>query len=314
METLEESVETSTQLLEDITLARKLVKNKQVMAPTGKLLYIIQRNNVEELEKRKEECEKTCGNTWHIDHCDGPEGHGRRLSLNRRLADEKMTVINNLTISDSSFYAFHMQHNAVKEFGMQILSGAGKAVALSVVKASEEDEAKEETASSGGRKASGAVWAKTMAAVAVVTMLSVIGIMLLAIHASALQRLMDALMALSAGALFGAAFIHILPEAIAFYSEYGQMELALCMIFTAGFVVAMVLEMFLEVCISKVGGGSSHGHHHHAPLSGRSSALKLLSPAQQATSSEHTPSSAAFVDVETPGGSSDLVEQKKQTG
>lgn len=304
-EALEMSIEESLILLEDITLPRKLVKPNQVMAPSDNLLYIIQRNNAAELEKAKEECEAE-GNTWHIDHCDGPEGHGDHGDHgdHRRLADEVMLV--NLTITNPSFYALHLQHNAIEECGMQIISAQGSIVEFALVQAEEEEG---EGASGGVRKATGAVWGKTLAAVTVVTLLSILGILLLALRPSVLQKLMDALIALSAGALFGAAFIHILPEAIEFYSEYGQMDLTLCMIFTTGFVVAMIVEMFLEVCVARV-GGVGHGHGHNAPISARASAIKLLSPANAASGDVVE----GFADTETPRTtmeSSDPATKKK---
>jgi zinc transporter ZupT len=139
-----------------------------------------------------------------------------------------------------------------------------------------------------------------MLAVFIVAILSVVGILLMSIREDLLQKLMDALMALSSGALFGAAFIHILPESIEFYSVYGQMDLSLCLIFTAGFVGAMILEMLLEVSLSKISGGAHH-HHHQPRLSGRQSLIKALSPANtnDAGSGDAT---SAFADVETPSG------------
>ncbi|TMW56662.1 hypothetical protein Poli38472_006672 [Pythium oligandrum] len=306
-EALEDSVLMASTLLEDVTLARKVVKSKQEMAPTTKLLYVIQRNNAEELEKLKAECEATAGNTWHIDHCDGPDGHGRR----RRLADSKMTV--NLTVVDTGFYALHMQHNAYKEFGLQILNAKNQPVKVALSKESEDEDSEEKSSSSGSKKVSGAVWGKTMAAVTVVCLLSVVGILLLSIRSAMLNRLMDAFIALSSGALFGAAFIHILPEAIEFSSEYGQMDLKLAMYFTVGFVVAMIVEMLLEVAIGQVDGGDHHDHHnHHLPLSGRSSALKLMSPQAASQSAPVTTdgvsNSPAFVDMENAAdGKSSIV-------
>ncbi|GLD99476.1 hypothetical protein PINS_up008195 [Pythium insidiosum] len=286
LDVLEASVERATSLVEDLTLPRKLVKPGQVLAPSANVLYIIQRNDADKLQQLKDECEKTPGNVWHIDHCDGPDGHGRRR---RRLADASpsavMTV--NLTISETALYAMHRQQN----FEVRILNRAsGAVVSPRLEKLHRENEADEQSHSHSHatpRKASWKVWLKTMAAVGVVTLLAVIGLVLLMIRESLLQRLMDALVALSAGALFGAAFIHILPESIEFFDPYGQMNLTLSMIFTTGFVGAMVIEMFLEVLVARVGGGDGHhGHNHghsHGRISPRASALKLLSPAVNST-------------------------------
>ncbi|KAF1787216.1 Zinc/iron permease [Phytophthora cactorum] len=232
LEDLEASVDKSTLLLEDVTLPRNLVKASRDMAPTDQLLYVVQRNNAEELAALQAECEANPNNTWHIDHCDGSGGHS-----SRRLATEPMTV--NLVVDEAGYYAFHMQHNAIEEFGMQVLDAEGQ---------------------------------ETMAAVAIVAVLSIVGILLLILRINVLTKVMDAMIALSAGALFGAAFLHVLPESIEFYSEYGQMDLTLSMMFTIGFVVAMVVEMALELWVSIV-GGESHTHA-HLPTS-----MRLSSPA-----------------------------------
>ncbi|KAG3167772.1 hypothetical protein PI126_g3657 [Phytophthora idaei] len=245
LEDLEASVDKSTLLLEDVTLPRNLVKASRDMAPTDQLLYVVQRNNAEELAAFQAECEANPNNTWHIDHCDGSGGHS-----SRRLATEPMTV--NLVVDEAGYYAFHMQHNAIEELGMQRNHKTKK--------------------TSSARSATASVWAKTMAAVAIVAVLSIVGILLLILRINVLTKVMDAMIALSAGALFGAAFLHVLPESIEFYSEYGQMDLTLSMMFTIGFVVAMVVEMALELWVSIV-GGESHTHA-HLPTS-----MRLSSPA-----------------------------------
>ncbi|ETP24164.1 hypothetical protein F441_02796 [Phytophthora nicotianae CJ01A1] len=259
-EDLEASVDKSTSLLEDVTLPRNVVKASRDMAPTDQLLYVVQRNNAEELAALQAECEANPNNTWHIDHCDGADGHGRRL------ASEPMTV--NLVVDEAGYYAFHMQHNAIEEFGMQVLDAEGQEVGIVLTMAGEE----EDEGTSAARSASTSVWVKTMAAVAIVAVLSIVGILLLILRINVLTKVMDAMIALSAGALFGAAFLHVLPESIEFYSEYGQMDLTLSMMFTVGFVVAMVVEMALELWVSIV-GGESHTHAHLPTLSSPVNAL-----------------------------------------
>ncbi|KAL3659225.1 hypothetical protein V7S43_015803 [Phytophthora oleae] len=285
LEDLEASVDASTLLLEDVSLPRNLVKAERDMAPTDQLLYVVQRNNAEELAALQAECEANPNNTWHIDHCDGSGGHS-----SRRLASEPMTV--NLVVDEAGYYAFHMQHNAIEEFAMQVFDSEGQEVGVALTIA--EEEAEEEKTSSA-RKASGAVWAKTMAAVAIVALLSIVGIFLLILRINMLTKIMDAMIALSAGALFGAAFLHVLPESIEFYSEYGQMDLTLSMMFTVGFVVAMVVEMALELWVSMVQGES---HTHHLPTS-----MRLSSPANalaDATSKQSgTPETGDYV-AESP--------------
>ncbi|OWZ15715.1 Zinc (Zn2)-Iron (Fe2) Permease [Phytophthora megakarya] len=267
LEELEASVEKASSLLDDVTLPRNVVKASRDMAPTDQLLYVIQRNNAEELAELQAECEAN-NNTWHIDHCDEAGAHTRRL------ASEPMTV--NLVVDEAGYYAFHMQHNAIEEFGMEVTDSDTREVGISLTIA-EEEEADEGTSSS--RKASAAVWWKTMAAVAIVAILSIVGILLMILRITVLTKVMDAMIALSAGALFGAAFLHVLPESIEFYSEYGQMDLTLSMMFTVGFVVAMVVEMALELWVSTVQDGASHSHH--LPTS-----MPLSSPAEAATKSD----------------------------
>ncbi|KAG7388988.1 hypothetical protein PHYPSEUDO_011451 [Phytophthora pseudosyringae] len=263
LEDLEASVDKSTLLLEDVSLPRNLVKASRDMAPTDELLYVVQRNNAEELAELQAACEANPNNTWHVDHCDGSGGHSGR----RRLASEPMTV--SLVVDEAGYYAFHMQHNALEEFGMQVLGADGQEVGVALTIAEEAEAADEGTSSA--RKASAAVWAKTMIAVAIVALLSIVGILLMILRINALTKVMDAMIALSAGALFGAAFLHVLPESIEFYSTYGQMDLTLSMMFTLGFVVAMVVEMALELSVSLVQGGGSHTH---LPTS-----MRLSSPA-----------------------------------
>ncbi|KAF4134949.1 ZIP Zinc transporter [Phytophthora infestans] len=289
-EELEASVDKSTALLEDVTLPRNVVKASRDMAPTDQLLYVVQRNNAEELAALQAECEANPNNTWHGDHCDGPGAHGRRL------ASEPMTV--NLVVDEAGYYALHMQHNAIEEFGMQVLDAEGQQVdvALSIAAEEEEDEG-----TSTARSATSAVWAKTMAAVAIVALLSIVGILLLILRINVLHKVMDAMIALSAGALFGAAFLHVLPESIEFYSEYGQMNLTLSMMFTIGFVVAMVVEMALELWVSIV-GGESHSHTHLPTSMPLNSPANVLSEA--AGKQSGTPETGDYnAEVTTPAPS-----------
>ncbi|KAF1319124.1 Zinc-iron permease, partial [Globisporangium splendens] len=297
---LEESVELANQLLEDVTLARRSVKNGGVMAPTTKLLYVIVRNNIEELQRLQAECEATAGNIWHIDHCDGPDGHSRRLG--RQLADQVLAAVN-LTIDAPGHFALHMQHNAVEEFAMRIIDHQGVTVDPLVFLGSDESESSETTKAT--RTASGSIWIKTMGAVAVVTIISVIGIFFLLVKASLLEKLMDAFVALSAGALFGTAILHILPESIEFHSEYGQMNLTICTVFIAGFMIAMIVEMLLELSIGNFSDDGVEVHHHHQlPASGEKEMTKMLSPStpsQQDRTSHQPFTDASATEMETVG-------------
>jgi zinc transporter ZupT len=254
-EEIEKSIETANTLLEDVTLPRKVLKKNQVLVPSSKLLYILARSNTEELAKLQEECEATPGNTWHIDHCDGLDGHSRLLK-------ESSISLFNVTILEDGFYALHMQHQAIKEFGMRILNDESEAIEpIILVGEKDNDNVKDNNNKSAGKRASAAIWAKTMGAVTVVALLSLLGIFLLLLKRSVLQDFIDAFIAISAGALFGAAFMHILPESIEFYNEYGQMDMHICGLFTAGFMTAMVLEMLLEIAVNRLDGEQVHAHH-----------------------------------------------------
>ncbi|KAE8980452.1 hypothetical protein PR003_g24329 [Phytophthora rubi] len=68
-EDLELSVEKAALLLHDVSLPRNLVKASRDMAPTDQLLYVVQRNNAEELAALQTECEANPNNTWHVDDC-----------------------------------------------------------------------------------------------------------------------------------------------------------------------------------------------------------------------------------------------------
>ncbi|CAI5739183.1 unnamed protein product [Hyaloperonospora brassicae] len=272
LEDLEASIDQTSLLLDNVALPRQLVKASRAIVPTDQLLYIIQRNNADELAALRVECEANPNNTWHIDHCDGSVGHSHR-----RLA--AMAI--NLVVNQTGYYAFHMQHNAIEEFGMQVRDKDGREVEFEL--ASEADASGEIETSTPNRKASASVWGKTMGAVAIVAILSIVGIFLLILRISALDKMMDAMVALSAGALFGAAFLHILPESIEFYSEYGQMDLTLSSMFTFGFVVAMVVEMALELWMSKVQTSDADTN---LPSSARLSSSMNETPAKQSEISE----------------------------
>ncbi|KAG3243589.1 hypothetical protein PI124_g11609 [Phytophthora idaei] len=238
LEDLEASVDKSTLLLEDVTLPRNLVKASRDMAPTDQLLYVVQRNNAEELAAFQAECEANPNNTWHIDHCDGSGGHS-----SRRLATEPMTV--NLVVDEAGYYAFHMQHNAIEELGMQVLDAEGQEVGVALTLAEEPQDEKNvvgqecygvRVGQDDGRRGH---------------------------RGSAFD---------CRHPLADSPYQRPHEESIEFYSEYGQMDLTLSMMFTIGFVVAMVVEMALELWVSIV-GGESHTHA-HLPTS-----MRLSSPA-----------------------------------
>ncbi len=95
-----------------------------------------------------------------------------------------------------------------------------------------------------------AVWLWTMGAVVFVSLLSLLGIITLTLRQDLLQQALLVLVALSAGALFGDAFLHLLPEqakSLGFTVESGFLVLL-------GVVVFFAIERYM------------HWHHCHSSL------------------------------------------------
>lgn len=85
-----------------------------------------------------------------------------------------------------------------------------------------------------------------------ISLLAFVGALVLFLKEKLLNRILLFLVALSAGALLGGAFLHLIPEAIV---EAGLQESGLLKIFLfllLGFCIFFVLEQFI------------HWHHHHA--------------------------------------------------
>ena len=58
------------------------------------------------------------------------------------------------------------------------------------------------------------IWIYTLTSVFIVSIISLIGILTLSIKTEKLQKILIYMIAFSAGALLGDAFIHLLPEAV----------------------------------------------------------------------------------------------------
>ena len=97
---------------------------------------------------------------------------------------------------------------------------------------------------------SGAVWARTLVAVAAVSALSLVGAGTLLLKRETLQRILFFLISFAAGALLGDAFLHIVPEIAE--SETG-FDLTASYSLLAGVVIFFILEKVL------------HWHHAHMP-------------------------------------------------
>lgn len=81
-------------------------------------------------------------------------------------------------------------------------------------------------------------WAYAIASVLVVSLVSLIGIFTLAIKEKRLRRIIIYLVSLSAGALLGGAFIHLIPEGIEAYDS----SIFFFMLILAGMLLFFILE------------------------------------------------------------------------
>jgi zinc and cadmium transporter len=98
------------------------------------------------------------------------------------------------------------------------------------------------------------IW--SLASVAVVSLLSLSGIIVLSLKGSALQRVLLLLVSFSAGALFGDAFIHLIPEAV---GDYGA-SLTVSLSLIAGIAAFFVLEKFVQWRHCHVPTSKEHPH------------------------------------------------------
>lgn len=93
------------------------------------------------------------------------------------------------------------------------------------------------------------VWLYTLVSVMLVSLISFIGVVTLSMNAERLKQILIYLVSLSAGALFGDAFIHLLPEIV----EETGWELTTSLSIMGGILTFFVLEKIL------------HWHHYHLP-------------------------------------------------
>jgi|TARA_Y100000310_G_scaffold315797_1_gene366773 zinc and cadmium transporter len=94
------------------------------------------------------------------------------------------------------------------------------------------------------------VWIYTLVSVALVSLLSLVGILTLSIKVENLKKFLIYMISFSAGALLGDAFIHLLPEVI---NEFG---------FGLNISIYILLGIGISFIIEKV----IHWHHFHFPL------------------------------------------------
>ncbi|MFH1456109.1 MAG: ZIP family metal transporter [archaeon] len=95
------------------------------------------------------------------------------------------------------------------------------------------------------------VWFATLLSVIIVSILSLIGVLALAFKEKFLKKILLYLVSFAAGALFGDAFIHLIPEAV---EEIG-LGLMFSLSILAGILVFFILEKFI------------HWRHCHVPTS-----------------------------------------------
>lgn len=95
------------------------------------------------------------------------------------------------------------------------------------------------------------IWLYSLGSVLIVSLISLAGILTFSLNKKKLKKIVLFLVSFSAGALFGDAFIHLLPEAVA---EYG-FKLSISIYLILGILVFFILEKFI------------HWRHCHIPTS-----------------------------------------------
>jgi len=93
------------------------------------------------------------------------------------------------------------------------------------------------------------IWLYSLISVLIVSLISLIGVLTLALNIDKLKRILLYMISLSAGALIGDAFIHLLPEA----AETTGLTSAVSLYIISGIVVSFVMEKII------------HWRHCHVP-------------------------------------------------
>lgn len=114
-------------------------------------------------------------------------------------------------------------------------------------------------------------WVYALAAVAVVSIVSLIGALALSLPGLRSHRFLLILVALAAGTLVGDAFLHLIPEASHAWERAGLSAMGLWVI--AGFLAFFVLEVVLrarhahtELAGAEDGHAHGHAHGHAEPV------------------------------------------------
>jgi len=86
-------------------------------------------------------------------------------------------------------------------------------------------------------------WAYSLGSVVLVSLISLVGLATLGVKSAFLKKVVLFLVSFSAGALFGDAFIHLLPEAV---EEAGGFGLSISLSIIAGIGVFFIVEKFIR--------------------------------------------------------------------
>ena len=125
-----------------------------------------------------------------------------------------------------------------------------------------------------GRSGRCVAWIPTLAAVGVVSLVSMVGALALTLKGLRSHRVLLFLVAVAAGTLVGDAFFHLIPQASHAWEERGLATMGLYAV--GGFVLFFLLEVLvrarhshLERAEPSIHGhdhGHEHGIDHHAPI------------------------------------------------
>ena len=113
-------------------------------------------------------------------------------------------------------------------------------------------------------------WTYALVSVAVVSIISLVGVFTLSLSRERLQRITLYLVAFAVGGLFGNTFIHLLPEAF----QHSESTTMTSLLIVTGIMIFFVLEKFLRWRHCHV--TSEHHHHPMATLNIVSDALHNL--------------------------------------
>jgi len=100
------------------------------------------------------------------------------------------------------------------------------------------------------------VWFNSLISVFIVSILSLVGIFTLAVKKDNLEKALLFFVSFSAGALFGGAFLHLLPEAVEAYGFTAEVSLYLIL----GILFFFILEKFIHWRHCHIPTSSHHPH------------------------------------------------------